>query len=464
MAGLVLNGGAATVIERNIARHFGEKVLGEREPSALEKRVEAFAAEAMASKDVDTRRGGRRLAHLLATLDPDGDPELNRLELLWRAKSAGMPVGAAEIAAAKEPPAPAPAPQKWSGRTQRPPSPEMAKWQTVEVRENNARTDVGENWQITYYNANFIRLYYWGGSTNELTRGMPGGTMRLKYLIPNAARDGWLAYELVEDVNPRLPPEALAALDGYAPDPCHWLYRHERRDPVANPLPGEGLRRRTASARYGMACPYPYCTLGAMSGYPFKEKGDRWVYELTIHPGDYLLQLPCTKTGFRDTWYVEAEYRDAKGTVRAARVKLLWPAGNAENELAMRDRLPFGEYTANFPALYETLRRKWEAGDDPRFYADFVKPVLEADQKLLERTYSSCGSRPKILGECDADRRKFYRELPRMVNVAERLDGLRKDYLRALLEGRDPVPPKTKGAEAAPAADADELQLDEEEI
>lgn len=448
-----------TVIERNIARHFGETVASEKPQSELMKRIEVFAEKTMASDDVDTRIKGRKLGHALAVLQDNADAELCLLELLWRAKNAGMHVNPSDIAETAVPAATVAQSAKWTGKTQRPPISEMSKWKSIDVRD--FRTDIGDGWQIMYYNSLFIRLYYWGGSTNNFTGGLPGGTMRLKYFIPDSNRESWLEYELIEDVNPRPSPECMAALDGYAPDPCYWLYEHERRDPVANPLPCTGKRKLTASRRYGRECPYPYSTRGGMSSYPFTDRGDRWIYEFTIHPGDYLLQLPCTRSGFSDTWYIEAEYKDSKNVSHSARVKLLWPIGTAESDLKMRDRLPFDVYTTVFPNIYSQLREKWDWSDEPRFYNDFVKPLLDADVKLLERTSAPFGARPKILNECDADRLKFYHELPRMVFVSERIDELRKDYLRALLDDREPSVPKVHNVPNTQHVESDEIRLDE---
>ena len=63
---------------------------------------------------------------------------------------------------------------------------------------------------------------------------------------------------------------------------------------------------------------------------------------------------------------------------------------------------------------------------------------------------------------------KFYRELPRVIFIRERLESLRKRYLADLLDGREPTPPDIRRpgrkAEAAePVLDAEPLlELDEE--
>jgi len=68
-------------------------------------------------------------------------------------------------------------------------------------------------------------------------------------------------------------------------------------------------------------------------------------------------------------------------------------------------------------------------------------------------------------------RLKFYRELPRLVFIAERIEAIRKAYLVDLIEGREPTPPKLKlpspvkkVPDRPDAEDGEKLELDEEEF
>jgi len=450
---------------------------------ALLDRMREVQRKALGETDPDRRLVGRKLGAFLVNLDPTGDPDLLHLEALTRLRAAEKALGekptplasyvrdsvAGKLSwqvarrAARE----ASAAKRSTRKTQKAPTPEMEKWTKAEMSVNSP-VSFAPGLSVTWYNGHLLRFYVVGAEpAPKDAEGWPGGSVSIRLWVPDTVPESWLVYDV--DHSLEREPGLTAAKDdkAYAPNPCRWLYEHEHRFPEENPLPASAPRTVWKSTRlWGRDYPFPVSASGSLG-----DGAKPWRFEWTFVPGDFIDQRPGLKPGFRDSWFAEVRHTDAKGAVRAGRVRILWPAGGPDGELVSGDSLPFETYQTKTRPLYEQLHARWGWGEDDCFYRDFAKPALDADCKLLEKTYTHCGSLPPIKKEVPAVRLKFYRELSRIVFVEERIEDIRKAYLVDLLEGREPMPPKLKlpsaekkGPAAPDADDGEKLELDEEEF
>ena len=162
-------------------------------------------------------------------------------------------------------------------------------------------------------------------------------------------------------------------------------------------------------------------------------------------------------------WYGRISYQG-----RTVQARFVWPAGSDATVLSMYQGYPLESFWQKFPPIYEEERRRWDWGEDDRFYRSFAGPLLDGDGKLFDMLKSWNGHPPAIGREVPKAQLKFYRELPRIVFIKDRVEQVRKQYLVDRLEGREPVPPdvrkpEKKAVQALPELDAGSLmELDEE--
>ena len=451
---------------------LADALAAAKDDAALLARLEDARVEALASSDLLVRLAGRKAGNFLANLDASEDPDLLHLE--------GMVVlRAAEAALGRDPtpladtvrhsvaagqggrPSPAAAGQGTASRRyRRPPEAEMARWPAVNLR---ATIDQQE------FAPGFVCNYSWQYRTLKIgVKGdrpldkdeYPGGVAEITLWIPDKGPEGWLVYRARVDMEkpPEIgpPPES----EGWAPDPCFYYYVHERRFPDRfPPASAHAFVTYSRSRPWGRAYPEPRFASASIN----RADGPwRMLYsfDLCSLPENLPMQTP----GVQDVWFAEISYGG-----KTARARLVWPHGSEANVLAVYRGYPLETFWQKYPAIYEQEQRRWEWGDDDRFYRDFAAKVLKADARLLEMLKSWNGHPPAIAKEVPKVQLKFYRELPRVVFIRERLEEIRKRYLLDILEGREPVPPEIdaptpeREAPAQPALDAEPLMdLDEE--
>ena len=439
-------------------------------------RMREVAARALQEKDPDRRLAGRKLGGFLANLDVSQDPDLLHLECLHLLRTAERALGLPEtpLAAHVRDSVAGKLPGQIAARTAaetarksprrmwRPPQAEMAKWTTVNLRASVEDIPIGEGFGLHYSHQWRNLTVGFAGEGTLAKDEMPGGEVRIRLWVPDKVPDRWLEY----DVTHRLesPPEANPdpAGSGWAPDPCAQLYVQNRRNTEAYP-PRTVWTPVCYAAKRLWNRDYPYPTYASA----WLERGTKpWTWHWRFALMSVSENLPMTRPGVQDVWFVTISYRG-----KSASARLLWPIGNEENLLSLYRGYALEEAWQKCPPAYQKLREQWEWGEDVVFAREFVKPVLDADDKLFEMIKSWNGHPPAVAKEVPKAQLKVYRELPRLFFARERIDEMRKAYLVDVLEGREPKRPDvkraadTKRGPAVPDADDGEaMDLDEEDI
>ena len=456
---------------------FADAIEGAKCDVALLERLAALRGEVMASADPEVRLVGRKIGHFLANLDKGGDPDLFHLEGMKVLRDSEKQLGKSptpladfvkmsvrgalpsQLATAK-----AVEEEKSAGadgwrKHRKPPMPEMAGWPAVNLRAGIGRTEFAPGF-ICNYSFQWRSFQIGVKGDRKIAKDeAPGGVADITLWIPDKEPDKYLVYRIKIDLGER--PQAGPPLEseGWAPDPCWWYYAHERRFPNLYPPPSEYRFISYAENRL-WSRDYPYPQMADA----FIETGeDPWRMLYSLHLCSLPENLPMLKRGVHDVWYGQISYRG-----RTAQARFVWPAGSEANELSVYQGYPLETFWQKFPQIYEEERRRWEWGEDDLFARAFAGPVLDGDSKLFDMLKSWNGHPPVIGREAAKVQLKFYRELPRIVFIKERVEQMRKQYLVDILEGRKPVPPdvrkpEQKSVPARPVLDAEPLmELDEE--
>ncbi len=439
---------------------------------ALVESLVGVRAEALSSSDPEIRLPGRKIGHFLANLDSVRNPDLAHLEglVLLREgeKALGRETSAlsetirtsvesalAKAAAveAKGAIVPAVAP-----RHRRPPRPDMASWPSVNLRAGVGRTEFAPGFLSNY---TFQWRSFQIGVKGDKVLGedeYPGGQVKITLWIPGEG-DNWLVYRATVnlDARPEVGPPPMS--EGWAPDPCFYYYRHERRFPNLYPPPDSfQLVSYDGDNYWGRDLPTP-----RFANAWINRKEGPWfmlyTFDLCNIPGN----LPMMTPGVQESWFAEISYNG-----KTAQARFVWPAGSEATIASVYHGYALEQFWQVYPKLYDDERMRIECAGDDRFYREFALPLLDGDKTLFEKFKSWNGHPPAIAKEQTKVQISFYRALSRVTFIRERLDELRLRYLADIIDGREPKPPEKtvrpkKPESALPQLDAEPLMdLDEE--
>ena len=439
---------------------------------ALLEALDGVRVDALASGDPEIRLSGRKIGHFLANVDAVTNPDLAHLEglVLLRAgeKALGRDPSAfsaavrssveaalakAAAAEAKGVDASAPAP-----RHRKPPRPDMASWPAVNLRAGVGSVEFAPGFLSNY---TFQWRSFQIGVKGDKVLGpeeFPGGQVKITLWIPGEG-ENWLVYRATVNLDPQPEVGPPPMSEGWAPDPCFYYYRHERRFPNLYPLPDGRLLSYDCDAPWGRDLPQPRFATAYIS-----RKEGPWSMLYTFDLCNVPANLPMTTPGVQESWFAEISYNG-----REAHARFVWPAGSETALASLYRGYALEQFWQVYPKLYDDERMRIECAGDDRFYREFAVPLLDGDKHLFEKFKSWNGHPPAIAREQTKVQIAFYRALARVVFIRERLEELRLRYLADILDGREPKPPDVvarpdKADSALPQLDAEPVMDLEEEV